>query len=97
MVNACAAAPGPTLFIRSALLIFSIPKLNAGPGRVRSPGFLFTPYLPADSQPFNRLFAHLALYAAAYHTYFTGCETKLAVRAGLSKRIVNALIPLTCK
>jgi hypothetical protein len=50
-----------------------------------------------NHQPFNRPFAHLAAFAAAHHTYFTGWQTKLAVRAGFRKRNVNAPIPLTCK
>ena len=54
---------------------------------------LFT-YLPLDNQPLTRSYAHLATYFAAYHTYFTGCETKNTARAGFIKGNVNTPIPL---
>jgi hypothetical protein len=51
-------------------------------------------HLPADCQPLNRLYAHLAAYITGHHTYFTGCETKNTAHAGCCKGNVNTPLSL---
>jgi hypothetical protein len=51
-------------------------------------------HLPADCQPLNRLYAHLAAYITDHHTYFTGCETKNTAHAGCCKGNVNTSLSL---
>jgi hypothetical protein len=51
-------------------------------------------HLPADCQPLNRLYSHLAAYITDHHTYFTGCETKNTAHAGCSKGNVNTPLSL---
>jgi hypothetical protein len=51
-------------------------------------------HLPADYQPLNRLYSHLATYITTHHTYFTGCETKNTAHAGCSKGNVNTPLSL---
>jgi len=59
-----------------------------------SQGFRADTHLPIDNQPLNHLYSHSASYITAYHTYFTGCETKNTAHAGFTKGNVNTHLSL---